>query len=153
MGETPWLSDEEMRLFRAFLAASSGVTSKLDQLLKSTSGLSLDDYEVLVHLSEAPDHRVRMSDLSALLLHSRSRLTQRIDRLVARGLVLREKCDSDARGMWAVLTSTGLDELTRTAPLHLSHVREHLFDQLSHTDLPAITDALERLASGVRPLK
>lgn len=142
-----------MRLFRAFLAASSGVTSKLDQLLKSTSGLSLDDYEVLVHLSEAPDHRVRMSELSDKLLHSRSRLTQRIDRLAKRGLVQREKCDSDARGMWAVLTSTGLDELTRTAPRHLDHVREHVFDQLSPADVPVVTEALERLASGVRPSK
>lgn len=150
MAETKWLTDDEMRLFRAFLAASSGVPSKLDQLLKSTSEISLDDYEVLVHLSEADDHRVRMSDLSALLLHSRSRLTQRIDRLVSRGFVTREKCDSDGRGMWAVLTSDGLRALELTAPLHVSHVHDHLLDHVSADERAVVTRVLERLASGQR---
>lgn len=139
-----------MRLFRAFLAASSGVTSRLDTMLKSSCGLTLDDYEVLVHISEADDRRVRMSELSALMLHSKSRLTQRIDRLATRGLVEREKCEDDARGTWAVLTAPGLAELERTAPHHLEHVREHLFAHLSPDEIPMMMRTLERIAEGVR---
>lgn len=151
MTDTRWLDDDEMRLFRAFLAASSGITSRLDTLLKAACGLSLDDYEVLVHLSEAEEHRLRMSELSARLLHSRSRLTQRVDRLVDRGFLTREKCDADARGTWAVLTPVGLAELERAAPLHVEHVRAHLFDQLDASEVSGLTEALERLAEGARP--
>lgn len=151
MSDPQWLNEDEMRFFRAFLAASSGVTSRLDSLLKASSGMTLDDYEVLVHLSESPDHRARMSELSDRLLHSRSRLTQRIDRLSERGLVAREKCDTDARGTWAVLTPCGLDALRNAAPEHVEHVRQHLFAHLSDEEIPAMTEVLERLAGEVRP--
>jgi DNA-binding MarR family transcriptional regulator len=151
MAEPRWLNEDEMRLFRAFLAAYSGITSRLDSLLKASTGFTLDDYEVLVHLSESPDHRARMGELSDQLLHSRSRLTQRIDRLVSKGLVEREKCDSDARGTWAVLTPTGFDALRDAAPEHVEHVREHLFAHLSEDEVPAMMQILERLAAGVRP--
>lgn len=151
MSEPRWLTDDEMRLFRAFLAASSGVPSRLDALLKTTNSISLDDYEVLVHLSEAPGQRVRMSELSDLLLHSRSRLSQRIDRLVDRGFVEREKCDSDARGTWAVLTTEGIGMLRVAAPDHLEHVRQQLFDHLDKSDIPVLANALEDLAAASRP--
>ena len=151
MSEPRWLNEEEMRLFRAFLAASSGITSRLDTLLKTSSGITLDDYEVLVHLSESPDHRARMSDLSDRLLHSRSRLTQRIDRLVGRGLVERQKCDTDARGTWAVLTPEGFEALRNAAPQHVEHVREHLLAHLSEDEIPTAVEILERLAGGARP--
>lgn len=150
MAQTRWLDDDEMRLFRAFLAASSGVTSRLDVLLKESSGISLDDYEVLVFLSEATGQRLRMSELSDHLLHSRSRLTQRVDRLVKRGLVEREKCDSDARGTWAVLTPLGLAELEKAAPRHLEHVRTYLFDQLQSGEVTELADVFERLAAAAR---
>jgi DNA-binding MarR family transcriptional regulator len=150
MSEPRWLNDAEMRLFRAFLAASSGVTSRLDTLLKTTNNISLDDYEVLVHLSEAPEQRVRMSELSDLLLHSRSRLSQRVDRLVERGLVEREKCDSDARGTWAVLTTEGVAMLRVAATDHVEHVRQHLFDHLDPNDIPVLTKVLEELAAASR---
>lgn len=150
MPEPEWLNEEEMRLFRAFLAASSGVTSRLDAMLKASCGLTLDDYEVLVHLSEAPEHRVRMSELSTLMLHSKSRLTQRIDRLTSRELVIREKCADDARGTWAVLTPKGLAELEAAAPRHLEHVRTHLFAYLEADELSTMVHALERITEGVR---
>jgi len=145
-----WLSDDEMRLFRAFLSASSGVTSRLDALLKSSAGLTLDDYEVLVHLSAAHGHRVRMSELSKLLLHSKSRLTQRVDRLVTRGLVRREKCADDARGTWAVLTDDGMTALEAAAPDHVGHVREQLFNHLEADEIQIVMTALERIAAGVQ---
>lgn len=150
MTDPDWLSDDEMRLFRAFLSSTSGITSRLDAQLKASSGIALDDYEVLVMLSEAPDQRVRMSDLSDMLLHSRSRLSQRIDRLVGRGYVEREKCDDDARGTWAVLTSEGIAALRAAAPHHVAHVRSHMFDHIDPCDIAMLMTAFEKLAAGVR---
>jgi DNA-binding MarR family transcriptional regulator len=149
--EPSWLNDEEMRIWRAFLASSSGVTSKIDAKLKTTCGISLDDYEVLVHLSEADEQRVRMSNLSDLLLHSRSRLSQRVDRLVGRGFVDREKDENDARGTWAVITTEGLEALKAAAPHHLSDVRSELFAHLAPDELPGLVEILERIAQSSRP--
>ena len=143
MDTTNWLSGDEMRLWRAFITASSGLTSKLDTAMKRAHGLNLDDYEVLVFLSESPDERLRMSELSDRLLHSRSRLTQRIDRLSNRGFVRREKCHDDQRSTWAILTSEGMTALTAAAPDHVEHVREFFFDHIEPTDVPTLAHALE----------
>ena len=81
LAEPNWLDDDEMRLWRSYIEVSVRLVSALDARLKAAAGVSFDDYEVLVHLSEASDRRLRMAELSDRLIHSRSRLTQRIDRL------------------------------------------------------------------------
>jgi DNA-binding MarR family transcriptional regulator len=90
-------------------------------------GLTLADYEVLVHLSEAPDQQLRMAELADLALMSRSRLTYRVDRLVRKGLVDRRPCETDRRGAFAVITAEGQDLLRRAAPIHVLGVRKYLF--------------------------
>ena len=130
MSGTEWLDPEEQRLWRSFVTVSSGVIAQLDTRLKAETGLAFDDYEVLVHLSEADGERIRMSELSDRLLHSRSRVSQRIDRMAARGLVERQRCEDDARGMWAVLSPDGRRAIEAAAPRHVSHVRAHLFSHL-----------------------
>lgn len=150
MANTPWLNPVEMRLWRAFLASSSSVTSALDSQLKAETGISIDDYEVLVQLSEAPDDRVRMSELSSALMHSKSRLTQRVDRLVKRGWVERVKCEEDARGTWAALTKAGMAAITEAAPHHLEHVREHFVDHFTPEETEVVMAALERIANNAR---
>ena len=102
-------------MWRGFVEVAGRLVHELDRTLKAESGMGFDDYEVLVHLSEADDRRLRMSDLSARLFHSQSRLSQRIDRLVARGWVVREKCDEDRRGTYAVLTQVGSDAIDAAA--------------------------------------
>lgn len=146
-----WLSEDEMALWRPFLTAILGVSVHLDSSLRAASDLSLDDYEVLVHLSEADGRRLRMSQLSDRLLNSRSRLTQRIDRLARRGYVTRKKCDADRRGTWAVLTDTGFAALVEAAPFHVAHVREVFFDHLETSDLDALTEIFRRLATQFDP--
>jgi len=146
-----WLSDEEMALWRPFLTSMLGVSLHLDASLRASDDLSLDDYEVLVHLSEAQERRLRMSQLSDRLLNSRSRLTQRVDRLERRGYVTRKKCDADRRGTWAVLTDAGFAALTEAAPAHVSHVRDVLFDHLDPADLADLTSVFERLAAQFDP--
>ena len=153
MTSPKWLDPVENRVWRSFLASMSGVISTLDAQLKAEAGIALDDYEVLIHLSEAPEHRLRMNDLSKLLLHSKSRLTQRIDRLETRGWVTREKAVEDGRGTWAVLSSDGLKAIVEAAPKHLGHVRANFMDCIESDEIEAVAAALERIADRARQEK
>jgi DNA-binding MarR family transcriptional regulator len=147
MAKTPWLTSEELRMWRAFIDASAGVLHRVEADLKADSTLSFDDYEVLVHLSEHPDRQLRMSDLTERLVASKSGLTLRIDRLSKRGLVRREPCEHDKRSIYAVLTEEGFDTIKRTAPDHVSSVRRHLLDALTAADVSCMADALQRVTT------
>jgi DNA-binding MarR family transcriptional regulator len=139
-----------MRCWRAFIEASVGMIQLFDIGLKRDSAMTFDDYEVLVHLSEAPERRLRMSDLSSRLLHSQSRVTQRIDRLVCRSWVERSKCVEDRRVTYAVLTDTGFHAIEAAAPFHLEDVRGHFFEFVKPDELGVLRDVYERLVAHIR---
>lgn len=126
-----WLDSEEQIAWRAFLAGWTALEQRLEADLKSSHGITLDDYEILVHLSDQADNRMRMSDLADSLLASRSRLTYRVDRLERAGLVERRPCAEDGRSIWAVLTAEGRRMLEAAAPVHVTGVREYLVDRFS----------------------
>lgn len=147
MPQPNWLSTAEMRLWRSFLAASISVIQNIEADLKEQAGLSLDDYEVLVHLSEAPNSRLRMTDLSDRLNSSRSRLSQRIDRMAKRGLVARQDSPTDRRSTYAVLTKMGRSAIAKAAPDHLVSVRENVVDHIPQDEIESMADVLELLAT------
>lgn len=151
MDETRWLSPEEMRAWRALVAATTRLMGTLDAELQAECGLALADYEVLVLLSEAPDHRERMSELAEALHLSPSGLTRRVDRLARQGLVSRERCPSDRRGSFAVLTAAGFGRLVEAAPSHVRHVREHFVDRFEPHRLEALADALGTVVAACPP--
>jgi len=148
--DTPWLDDEEMRIWRSFIEGTGRVTGQLNDSLKQHSSLTMDDYEVLVHLTHSEDQRLRMSELSRLVLHSQSRLTQRIDRLVKKGLVCREKCPDDGRGTFACLTPQGRATIEQAAPAHVREVRRALIDLIEPGEREVMARVLERVASVAR---
>ena len=78
---TRWLTEDEQRSWRAWLAASLLLQDRLNRDLQEQTGMTMADYEILVRLSEAPDRRIRMSELAELTLSSRSRLSHQIDRM------------------------------------------------------------------------
>ncbi len=133
---TRWLDAEEQRVWRAYLEASQLLLRRLAQdLEESEHDLALPEYELLVRLSEAHEWSLRMSDLADDLVHSRSRLTHAITRLEQRGLVERRACPDDRRGVLAVMTPAGHRALAAAAPLHVTGVREGLFDPLGADDV------------------
>jgi DNA-binding MarR family transcriptional regulator len=148
--DTPWLDETEMRAWRGFVEVGGRVIQGLDSSLKESSGMTFDDYEVLVHLSEAPERRLRMTELSQRLLHSQSRLTQRVDRLVKRGWVSREKCDEDRRGTFAVLTAEGFAAIEDAAPHHVADVRRLLLDHIRGDEMATMAEIFERIADAAR---
>ncbi len=133
-----WLSRVEQRSWRAYLVGTTLLMDRLDRDLRDKHDLSLPEYEILVRLSEAEDHRMRMAVLADSLSHSRSRVTHTIARLERAGLVSRSSCASDRRGVEARLTEAGMATLQRAAPTHVRGVREYLLDLADEEDFVAV---------------
>lgn len=143
MEEARWLDEREMRAWRELLRSHAELLSLLDRELEAEHGLSLAEYEVLSFLSEAPDQRMRMSELARRVLISPSALTRRLDRLEHQGLVRRERCPHDARGSYAVLSPKGRRRLVAAAPTHVRGVRRYFVDRLSPAQLQSVATALK----------
>ncbi|MCP9944538.1 MarR family transcriptional regulator [Streptomyces somaliensis] len=149
---TPWLTDTEQCAWRTYLDVNRLLTYQLERDLQPF-GLTYNDYEILVNLSESPDLRMRMSDLAAATLQSKSRLSHQITRMENAGLVRRENCESDRRGLYAVLTDHGMETMRKVAPHHVESVRRHLIDRLSPEALAGLHSALRPIAEHLRGLR
>jgi DNA-binding MarR family transcriptional regulator len=139
------LTEPQMLAWRRFLRAHALVTRALESDLLAEQRLPLASYDVLVQLVEAPQHRLRMSELAERVLLSRSGLTRLVDRLEREGLVRREACDSDARGLFTVLTDAGLERLRAASPVHLRGVAEHAVGRLDDAEARTLADLLARM--------
>ena len=141
-GQPRWLTDEEQQAWRATVNLSQLLLHQLDREL-AEYGLNGRDYEILVELSEAPEHRLRMTDLADATSQSRSRLSHQVSRMEKRGLVRRDDCEGDKRGTFAVLTEAGFEAIERVAPQHVESVRRHFVDQLTPHQLEEIRAAFQ----------
>lgn len=132
------LSDSQQANWRSFIEGSWALHNRLEEELRAATGLSMADYHVMVVLSEAPEHRLRMGELAGHLIFSPSRVTYQIGSMVKRGLVRKQPCAADGRGQEAVLTDEGLAALVAAAPLHLKTVRAGFIDHLDDDELAVI---------------
>ena len=149
--EPHWLDDREQAAWRQVIAGTTRLLDDLDRDLRVAHDLTLADYEILVHLSEADEQRLRMNELADLALVSRPRLTHRVNRMEGRGLVEREACPTDRRGTFAVLTPAGRDAIVAAAPTHVASVRRLVVDVLSGRQLDVLGDYLGRVAAAAGP--
>lgn len=133
--------------WRSFLHAHARLARQLDEDLRSRHSLSLQEYETLLHLAEAQDHRLRMGRLADSLLLSKSGVTRLVDRLVDDGLVERTSCSSDARGAEASLTGSGLARLRAAAPTHLAGVHDHFYAAIDDDDMAVVGRAMSAVAA------
>ena len=140
------LTTKEQAAWRAFVRALAVAPRVLDADLLAISRLNMADYHVLVLLSEAPDHAMRMSELAAHATLTPSGLTRVIERLTRRGLVERRRSEIDGRGQVARLTEAGFQTLTEAYPPHLQSVRARIMRHLRELDLAAFTVAMDRIA-------
>ncbi|OEV11760.1 DNA-binding MarR family transcriptional regulator [Streptomyces sp. Amel2xB2] len=146
---TRWLSADEQRAWRIHLDVNRLLMYQLERDLQPF-GLTMNDYEILVNLSESEDHRMRMSDLAASTLQSKSRLSHQVTRMEKAGLVRREHCESDKRGLFAVLTEHGWETMRSVAPHHVDSVRRHFIDRMSPEDLGHLLETLLPVAEKLR---
>lgn len=141
-----WLTCEEQQLWRRWLLVGSSINASLARQMQKDSAMSMADYEVMVNLSEAPDHRMRVAALADALQWDRSRLSHQLSRMRNRGLVTRESCGSDRRGAFIVITDDGLTAIRDAAPGHVAAVRALFVDRLSPRQARGLADILALLA-------
>jgi DNA-binding MarR family transcriptional regulator len=151
-GRPHWLTDEEQQAWRATIQLSQLLMRQLDRDL-TAHGLNSRDYEILVELSEAPDHRLRMTDLADATSQSRSRLSHQITRMEKRALVRRDDCEGDKRGTFAVLTKAGSEAIERVAPYHVENVRRHYIDRLTAQQQEEIRYAFQPIVDYLRKIR
>ena len=140
------LTDRELGAWRGLLRTHAILVKRLDAELEAAHGLPLTSYEVLLHLGNAPERKMRMCDVADSVLLSRSGLTRLVDRLERDGFVERVSCADDARGAFAQLTDDGAAKLAQARSTHLDGVREHFLKHFSEAELDLLGDAWSRVA-------
>ncbi|WP_030935339.1 MarR family winged helix-turn-helix transcriptional regulator [Streptomyces sp. NRRL B-24720] len=146
MDEPRWLDEREQRTWRSLMKMQADLSEYIERQLRTHSGLSSADYQVLAHLSEAPEGRLRSFALGDVLQWEKSRLSQHLTRMQNRDLIRRERCPTDQRGAVVVITEQGRTLIETAAPLHLADVRNVLIDHVT----PAQMDLLIELGDQVK---
>lgn len=144
---SPWLTDEQHRVWRGWLAINAQLPATLHRQLHSDSGLSLQDFDVLVQLTDTTEGRVRVTDLANALHWERSRLSHHIKRMENRDLIVREECPDDGRGAFVVLTPAGRAAIEGAAPAHVRTVRRLMFDSVTDDELQVLAKFTDKLLS------
>ena len=118
MDDPRWLDEANSEAWRSFVTMQEGLSEYIERQLRAHSGMSSADYEVLAHLSEVPEGRIRSNALARLLRWEKGRLSQHLTRMQSRGLIRREPCPTDQRGAVVVITERRLraDRGSRPAP-------------------------------------
>jgi DNA-binding MarR family transcriptional regulator len=138
-----------MAAWRRYIVASRRLLEALDSDLAGHE-LSMPDYEILAQLSDAPDRRMRMSELADVAMLSRSRLSHRMKVMEKAGWVRREACPVDKRGFFAVMTPKGWKAIEAAAPDHVESVRSRFVDLLSKEDQRTIAEIFTRVEDELR---
>jgi DNA-binding MarR family transcriptional regulator len=138
------LTTQELAAWRDMLEAHALLTRQLDAQMHAEHGLSLSAYEVLMFLDDAPEHRMRMSEIADRVLLSRSGCTRLVDRLVQQGFVTRCAATTDGRGLYAQLTEPGVEKIKAARATHREGIRRYFLDRLTPTDQIALGDIWTR---------
>jgi DNA-binding MarR family transcriptional regulator len=129
----------------SFLRAHAAITRELSAQLQREHGLTLNDYEVLLHLSHAEGARLRRVDLAERVLLTASGITRLLEGLERAGYVCKEHCASDARVTYAKLTDAGGEKQRAAGETHLRGIDELFLSRYSGSELTALAELLGRL--------
>jgi DNA-binding MarR family transcriptional regulator len=135
----------EVRAFVHFLRAHAAVTRQLDRELVTDHGLTINDYEVLLHLSRAPNRMMRRVDLAKRVVLTPSGITRLLHGLQRAGLVCKESCASDARVVYAKLTDEGAKRLAAASAMHVESIRALFCERFDQQEVAVLASLLARL--------
>ena len=139
-----WLTAEEQRVWRRWMTLNAQLSATLQRELQDDAGLSTQDYEVLVHLTDNPEGRTRVTDLARLMQWERSRVSHHVTRMERRRLVQRVECAEDGRGAFVVITQQGRAAIEQAAPGHVNTVRRLVFDVLSPEEVDSFGAIIDK---------
>ncbi|TDP42016.1 MarR family winged helix-turn-helix transcriptional regulator [Nocardia ignorata] len=143
--EDRWLDEHEKAAWTGLISLVLLLPGKLESPLRQEHDLTLFEYLVLSHLSEAPQRKLRMGELAVLASGSLSRLSNVTKRCEQRGWIVRAPDPADGRYTLAELTDAGLDIVRLAAPTHLRSVRRTVLDSLSKSDQKALARIAQKL--------
>ena len=138
-----------MESFIRLVRGHAAVTRAMNARLVADHGLSINQYEALLHLARADDRRMRRVDLADRLVLTASGVTRMLDGLEQAGYVDRDACASDRRVTYAVLTESGLEKLRTASETHVSDIRSFFESRFSAAELDQLVGLLERLPQDV----
>ncbi|MEV6851058.1 MarR family winged helix-turn-helix transcriptional regulator [Actinoplanes sp. NPDC051411] len=145
MSEPRWLDEDEASAWRNLVRVLMLLPAALDRQLREEAGVPHPYYQILAHLSDRPDHAIRMTDLARLVGTTSSRLSHAVASLEQRDWVRREACPTDKRGQICRLTDTGMAVLVAAAPGHVEEVRRLVFDRLSPDEVAQLSTLTAKL--------
>lgn len=131
--------------FAGLLRAHAAATRHLNALLLAEHGLTLSDFEVLLRLARAPEHRMRRVDLAGQVLLTASGITRLLDGLEEAGYVERGACEGDRRVVYAVLTDAGLEKLRRAVASHTRQIDALFGERLDAAEQVELAELLGKL--------
>jgi DNA-binding MarR family transcriptional regulator len=143
------LTPSEEALFRALMRLTIALPRALDEHLARSRGMTANKYTTLMHLSEAPNRELRITDLATASALSVSRMSRLIDDLQTQGLIVKRQAETDGRGNVASLTRKGLSVLKSAYPEHLASVRNLVLDHIADADRAAVARTLQAVAASV----
>jgi DNA-binding MarR family transcriptional regulator len=143
------LDNQRNSVWRLFITANVKLLDRIGDKFSQAGLPSMDWYDVLLTLKEAPEYRLRLSELAEKALLSRSNLTHLIDRLERAGLLYRERCPSDRRGTYAVLTEAGLKMQQKMWAVYSEGIAEHFGCHLDDEELQVMQRVLRRMLTAV----
>ncbi len=135
----------ELDAWVGLLRAHSAVTRQFNRELIENHGLTINDFEVLMHLRRAEGGRLRRVDLAAQVLLTASGITRLLDGLEKSGLVCKAACSADARVTYAEITDPGRSILAAAEGSHLAAVRALFAERFSPEELASLSALLHRL--------
>jgi DNA-binding MarR family transcriptional regulator len=139
---------DHIAAWRALLTAHAELTERVDAALREAGVIPLKWYDALLCLYEAPGRRLRLAEMAEAALLSRSGLSRLVDRLEDAGLLVREPCEDDARGAYAVLTPAGLEALRRCWRVYGSQIESYVGRRITRSEARSMAGLLGRLLPG-----
>jgi DNA-binding MarR family transcriptional regulator len=141
-----------VEVFVRLLRGHAAVTRELNAQLVADHGLTINDYEALLHLARAEERRMRRIDLAERLILTASGVTRLLDGLEQAGYVDRDSCASDRRVTYAVLTDAGLAKLREASKSHVADIRSFFESRFSSDELDQLVGLLDRLPLEAEPV-
>ena len=140
-----------MDAFANLIRSQSALMRALNAQLVSDHGLTINDYEVMLLLAQAPEGRLRRVDLAENVLLTASGITRLLEGLERAGYVTKAHCETDARVTYAVLTDDGLEKLREAGETHVAGIREVFETRFSEEELQTLASLLARLPADGGP--
>ncbi|UBF28936.1 MarR family transcriptional regulator [Kovacikia minuta CCNUW1] len=143
------LDSAQNSLWKLFLTAHTRLVERAEHEFKQAGLPPFEWYDLLIALKQAPEKRLRLSDLAEVLLVNRTSVTRLADRLEKAGLIRRELCQDDRRGAFAVLTEAGLEMQEKMWTVYAHSIAQHFGRHLTPNDTTAFTKALSAMLTAL----